>query len=204
VRIQWEKDTSLPSGIDFRVTRSSTGEVRIRLRRFPPQPRDAVLIAHELAHLLLDSRVFPSTRGPEFENISSAINSLVHYPHVFRILLEYGLDTYPAFRREINRDKRTLGRERRSPADHFQQMHWSVNCVSKVLESRALGKRAEALANRFLSWFNARYPDLVSMNDRLLLLVEETGFDTPASMREPLAGIICEYGLEGKVALAGS
>jgi len=204
VRIQWERDTSLPPGIDFHVTRSCTGDARIRLRRFPPQPTDAVTVAHELVHLVLDSRGFPAIGGQRFEKISSAINSMVHDPHVFRILLEYGLDPYPAFRQDIDRAKRTLERESQSPTGRFGQLLWSVNCVSQVLESRVLGKSAEALANRFLSWFNARYPDLAPMNDKLLLLVEETGFDTPASMRELLAGIIREYGLEGKVGLAAS
>jgi len=204
-KIQWEKDTSLPLGINFRVTRSCTGEVRIRLRRFPPQPTDAVMVAHELVHLVIASRGFPFTEAwQEFEYISSAINSMVHDPHVSGILLEYGLDPYPAFRQVISRAKRTLEKEAQSPTDRSKRLHWSVNCVSRVLVSRALGKSAEALANRFLSWFNARYPDLAPMNDKLLLLVEETGFDTPASMQELLAGIIREYRLEGKVLLAAS
>lgn len=190
-------DAGLPAGIDFRVTRDTAGLADVRLRRFPPQIRDSVMIAHELAHLVLEKRGFPALawRDPSFENVTSALNSMVADPLVLRLLIDHKLDPLLEFKREAKQARRQLGRLRRGPGDPYGRLHWSANVVGRALEAHVLGRKAEAVNRKFLDWFGARFPDMITPSLELQSLVQEVGFDSPGSMRELLTRIITKYGL---------
>lgn len=105
----WAQDLSLPKGIDYRSTRLPTGAQVIRLRRVPASLEDTMKIAHELQHLVLDTEGFPLTGAPpEFETVSSTLNSMVHDPLVDQRLKAYGFDLWHDYQSELMETFRQL------------------------------------------------------------------------------------------------
>ena len=81
------QDSSLPKGIDCQKTTYLSGKRVILLRRVPAILEDAVSIAHELQHFILEDKGFPSvgyTKQYErqYRNLASALNSMIYDPLV--------------------------------------------------------------------------------------------------------------------------
>ena len=195
--LHWAQDLSLPEGIDYRCTRFSTGERVIRLRRVPPTLGDAMSVAHELQHVILDSEGFPkiASKDWQYETVASTLNSMVHDPLVDSQLQKYGLDLQEKLRKEEREDIRQLEALPDAPTNHLGKMHWMFNYVGKILDWELASEKAESTVGEFQSWFDARYPDVAAEGQELLDLVKSVGFDTPEKMSTLFDEIIRRYKL---------
>jgi len=100
--LNWVRDLSLPVGIDYRSTRLSNGTQVIRLRRVPAILENAMKIAHELQHLVLDYEGFVNTGAMvQYETVSSSLNSMIHDPLVNSRLKVYGFDLRQDYETEL-------------------------------------------------------------------------------------------------------
>jgi len=200
--VYWVQDLSLPTGIDYRCTRLPTGTQVIRLRRVPAISEDAMRIAHELQHLVLDAEGFPSTGAKaQFETISSALNSMVHDPIVDSRLQIYGFDLWDDYEKEVKEDFRQLGATPNPRSNHLGRMHWIFNYVGKILYWELACNKADKGNNEFQAWFDARHPDIAKEAQDLLALVREIAYDTPQKQTALFKEIIRRYDLDRVVFL---
>jgi hypothetical protein len=198
--VLWARDTSLPAGIDYRNTMVGPGVHVVRLRRLPAVLSDAMKIAHELHHLVLDSAGFPRTGAPPASEIlSSSLNSMVHDPLVNSALRVYGFDPLDDYQTELRETLRQLRKRRRAPTQHTDRVHWILNYVGKALDWKEISAHTDGGADMFRLWFDKRYPDLARDARELLEVVETIGYDTPARQRTLFKTIIRRYGLESWV-----
>ncbi len=198
IPFEWVHDLNLPRGIDYRVTWLDSGDVLIRLRRIPPEPRDAVKVAHELAHILIDLQGFPTTgAADQFRNLSSAVNSMVHDPLVCKILLPYKFNLSADMEREREESKTQLKDHGAPPTAVHGKLLWAVNYVGCILESEAIGYQATDSARAFCDWFDTSYPSVLPTVRDLHRLVRKTGYSTPREMRLLFQRIIHKYRLKG-------
>ena len=194
--VYWAQDSSLPEGIDYRRTVLPTGEQVIRLRRLPAILEDAMKIAHELQHCVLDDEGFPTTGAtPQFENISAALNSMVHDPLVNMRLQTYGFDLWDDYEKEVNEDFRQLRAFLNPPSNHLGRMHWIFNYVGKMLDWELVCNQADKSNSEFQLWFDARYPDIAEEAQKLLALARDIGYDTPEKQTALFKEIIRRYDL---------
>jgi len=194
--VYWARDSSLPEGIDYRHTMLPTGEQVIRLRRVPAILEDAMKIAHELQHCVLDAEGFPTTGAmPQFEDISATLNSMVHDPLVNARLQIYGFDLWYDYETELKETFRQLGAIPNPPSNHRGRMHWIFNYVGKILDWELACNKADKGNNEFQLWFDARYPDIAKEAQNLLALVRDIGYDTPEKQTALFKEIIRRYDL---------
>jgi hypothetical protein len=200
--VHWARDVSLPVGIDYRTSRLQTGAQVIRLRRIPAVLEDAVKIAHELEHLVLDTEGFPCTGAlAQHETLSSALNSMIHDPIVNSRLKLYGFDLQADHEREVQEALRQLASCPRSPGDRLGRMHWCFNYAGQILEWEIARGTADGAEGRFQAWFDARYPDIAREGQQLLALVRNIGYDTPEKQTVLFREIIRKYELSEWVCL---
>lgn len=185
--VYWARDSSLPKGIDYRSTRLGIGKEFlqvIRLRRIPAIAEDAIDIAHELGHFILDNEGYPSTGCPisKYENLSSSLNSMVHDPLVDSRLQVYGFDLWSKYQKEMKETLSQLGKQLNSPSDKFARLRWTFNYVSKMLDWELVSSKPGQFKNEFPVWFEDRYPDIAEEGHKLLTMIRETGYDTPVKL----------------------
>jgi hypothetical protein len=194
--IYWVKNSSLPVGIDHRYTRLPAGAQVIHLRRVPAILGDAVKIAHELQHLLLDLEGFSGTSAQkQFENISSSLNSMVSDPLVSSRLKVYGFNLDDDFKAERKETLSQLSSIPNAPSEHAGRMRWIFNYVGQILEREIVYSTANKGEDEFRLWFDARYPDLAQEAEGLLALVREIGYETPYKQAVLFRTVIRRYGL---------
>lgn len=196
--VHWAHDPSLPKD-GAKASVSNTGILVIRLSRIPPASEDAVIVAHELVHLVLTQQ-FPSVMAFEKHRaFGASLNSMLHDPLVEARLAAYGFDTRQKFEEERRNDIRQLERISQSPSDRLTRLEWAFNYVQNMLDWKALQVRGKDATNPFHPWFDSRYPDIAIEAKKLLALVERAGFDTPEKMRRLLEEIIETYQLSAIV-----
>lgn len=200
--VHWAQDSSLPVGIDYRSTRLQTGMQVIRLRRVPAVASDAMKIAHELGHLLLDAEGFPATGAErQFETISSALNSMLHDPLVDSRLQIYGFDLWGEYQNELTETFRQLASSPAEPSGRVDRAHWAFNYAAKILDWELASHERGVSSNEFQSWFDSRYPAIAQEGQRLLALVREVGYDSPEKQTALFKEIIRRYRLDRLVFL---
>lgn len=204
VTLFWAMDTGLPPGIDHYVTCMEGNRAVIRLRRIPPTIDDEFAIAHELQHLLVDEESFPVTAAEEqYEYLSSTLNAVLHDPLANERLRAFGFDLAAHFLDEATRSQTSLtdnnGRPLPGPSNWVQQVHWTMNLLGLMLEHEAAFQTRQP--SEFEVWFADCYPAVASEARRLLAMVHQIGYDTPAQCYEAFALLINELGLKEVVYL---
>lgn len=196
--IFWVQESSLPRGIDYRTTRLETGELFIRLKRVPAIIEDAVSIAHELQHFILDTENFPLVgfENPQFETISSALSSMVHDPLVDSRLKIYGFDLWKKYQKEVRDTIRQFRGGKIYPKDDLARKIWIFNYVSKILDWELVCNMSRGSDNEYQLLFNNLYPDIAKEGQKLLKLVNNIGYDTPEKQTALFKEIIQIYNLE--------
>lgn len=194
----WVKDDSLPEGINYRYSQLKTGEDVIRLRRVPAVSEDAIKIAHELTHIVIGTEGFPilSPVRPEYENLSSAIHSMVDDLLVNSRLREYGFDIESDYRKEMEKTKRQLANAPK-PSGRYGKILWIVNYASHLLDWLLISGGKDR--SEFEVWFDSKYPDIAARGKRLFKLVNKIGFDTPEKQYKLFKKIKLQYLLSGSV-----
>ena len=198
--VYWVRDQSMPEGIDYRSTRLPNGTQVIRLRRIPAILEDALKIAHELQHFVLDTEGFVTTGSARYENISSSLNSMVHDPLVNSRLQVYGFDLRQDYETEVRESIRQLSNVPKSPVNPLDRVHWIFNYVSKILEWEVCHETNKD-RNEFVLWFDEQYPDIAQEAKDLLMLVRDIGYDTPTKQIALFKRIIEKYNLKNVVSM---
>lgn len=199
--INWVQDLSLPKGIDYRKTTYSSGKRFIYLRRIPAPLEDAVSIAHELQHFILEDKGFPSVGCAkrqyerQYKNLASALNSMVHDPLVDIQLQTYDFDLYEKYEKEIS--KRNLQEYPKSPPEHIGRVLWAINYASNVVDWELVRAEGDKDVSELQSLYDERFPDIAEMGQELLALVRRIGYDTPEKEHELFKEVIQKYKLSG-------
>jgi hypothetical protein len=200
--VYWVRDLSLPVGIDYRCTKLPHGTQVIRLRRIPAIVVDALKIAHELQHLVLDYEGFVTTGATaQYENLSSSLNSMVHDPLVNSRLQVYGFDLLQDYETELDENIRQLSNNSKSPVNPLDRVHWIFNYLGNILEWEVIRGETTNNKNKFLHWFDERYPDIAQEANDLIILVRDIGFDSPKKQITLFKTIIEKYNLKNKVSM---
>jgi len=169
----------------------------IELRRIPPKTEDAIIIAHELQHAVIKSKGFPGTIGTEakYENLSTALNSMVHDPLVNEALQIYGFDLLGGFTKLKNKSLDALIKAS-PPTNDSHKMHYVFNYVKNILLWEIICVEED---NELQLRFESLYPELANKGQELLTLAKGIGYDTPEKMRKLIREIITKYRLSNYI-----
>jgi len=205
--VHWAEDSWLPAGIDYRRTLISsriygtTAQV-VRLRRIPPACDEAMAIAHELCHLLLDAEGYPTVGAhPQFEILSAALASMIHDPVVNLRLRSYGFDLQRNYNDEVRESIRQLSTMPQAPARRVDRLHWIFNYTGKLLDWDLLNAFSDEETHAFHAWFAGRYPSIADEAQKLLALIRSIGYYLPAQQLLLFKEIIQHYQLESIMSL---
>jgi hypothetical protein len=191
--ILWAHDPALPVGIDFSCTRISNGQKYIRLRVVPPAISDAVKVAHEIEHLILDGEGFPNIgTTPTYEAISSALAAMLQDLVVDSRLVSFGFEMKKKYIDEFADSSSQLEKIPNAPMDRLGKIHWIFNFASKILDGGLFIGQSEEYT-KFLEWFAQRFPEISASGKNLCTIVSEHGYDSPEKMRRSFNAIIKKY-----------
>lgn len=199
-RVYWAKDEKLPEGIWGRSSWLDTGEAVVRQASIPvPVDRDYA-VAHELEHLVLGAEGFPLTGSArKNEDISSALNSMLHDPLVHERLEAYAFrdDIASEYEDDSSEARRQL-KNLAGPVNRTQSIRWALNYAGNLFDWRQLNG-TESDPSEFQKWFSARFPAIASDAQDLVAMVDRIGYDTPERMRVALLAILERYTLRDLV-----
>lgn len=200
--IYWVEDRSLPRGIDFRRTslaHRTTGAIVqvIRMRRVPAVGADAMFIAHEVQHFILDTMGYPSlSTSVQFETLASTLASMLHDPIVDMTLRNYDFDLRAVYQAEVEESMCQLQTIPFAPTKPFERLRWMFNYTSKILDWEMLTDSTSGEENAFQTWFDARYPDIAGDTYDLLAFIHSIGYKQPLQQLHLLHAILQRYHLE--------
>lgn len=202
VELAWAHDLALPAGIDYRRTTLSTTALAItahviRLRRIPAVLADAMGVAHELQHFILDREGY-STVGasPCFEVLSASLASMLHDPIVNVGLRNYGFDLQGAYNVEVQESIRQLSTRPQVPTRAIDQIHWVFNYTAKLLDRDVLESAGGDAADDFQTWFEQRYPTIAAEAHDLHTVITSMGYTLPEQQLQLFHIIIQRYQLQ--------
>jgi hypothetical protein len=195
--IVWTDKLLMAPGIVAQVIRlPESGGQLIYLRRVPAAPADALAVAHELMHLVLDAEGFPFVAArSERQPLAALLNSLVHDPLIDARLRQYGFDIGRKVRKEI---RAALAELPRAVPGSASRLIWVLNYAGQSLAGNvAAPDSAREQAEVFAGWFGAHHPSIAAEGDELLAEVERFGCDTPERMRAFFDWFARRYQLAG-------
>ena len=196
--IHWVLDTSLAvEARSRRLVSEEEDELVVFLRRVPLNEDVGFMVAHELMGFVLDCEGFPSVgTSPSFQNIGSALNSIVWTPLRDSRLKKYGFDLLGDYEKRTDEALRQLDAITQAPSEFFLRTQWIFYYVQHILywEDVLRGNRSD---NEYQSFFAKKFPDIAEEGEELVTLVRDIGYDTPSQMKTLFETIISKYGLTG-------
>jgi hypothetical protein len=205
-RIYWTNKLPMPPGIAAQAIRLPMSDLQaIYLHSIPAPSEEALAVAHELMHLMLDVEGFPFiTSRSEHQSLAALLNSIVQDPLIDARLLRYGFDIGKKIRKDIAAALASL-QQAKPPLDRMARMLWVLNYAGQLLECTvAAPDSAGAQAEAFARWFHAHHPAIAAEGDQLLADTQRSGFDTPERMRAFFERIAQRYGLAGDLIVGSS
>lgn len=191
--IIWAHDPSMPIGIGFNCTRISNGQKYIRLRTIPPAVVDAVKVAHEIEHLILDMEGFPNiTTTPTYQGIGSALAAMLQDLVVDTRLISFGFDIRQKYFDEIADSIAQLEKITAAPSDRLSKIMWIFNFASKILDCGLFIGDSEEYP-KFIQWFEGRFPEIAVSGREVCEIVRERGYESPEKMLRSFTAIIKKY-----------
>jgi hypothetical protein len=195
--ISWTNTLPMPAGLEAQAIRLPTSSVQvIYLRHIPAAPQEALAVAHELMHLVLDAEGFPFVASAsQYQALAALLNSLGQDSLIDARLRQYGYDIAKKVQKEI---KAALARLVRAepPRDHVGRMMWVLNYAGQVLEcSAATSESTGEQDAAFKRWFQTYHPTIAADGDKIIAEMRGLGFHTPDGMRVSFAWIIQRYQL---------
>lgn len=180
------------------------GRIRIPKRRAPmivelePQQSDTLaelVAAHEYFHAELLAEGFPMTcptpGHEDWVDVMEEFDAMFHDPLVFERMEQFGYDVTPEYRRHVRSNKRQLKRIPEMPSEN----DWADYCHKTFLYVGACIELPPPYRNRFDRFFHKRYPQFATQASNLMVLLDESPFDTPASCRALMRRVLHQYGL---------
>jgi hypothetical protein len=195
--IHWTNKILMPQGIDVQAIRLPDSALRaIYLRRIPAAPPDALAIAHELLHLVLDAEGFPFiVARSEHQPLAALINSAVQDPLIDARLLRHGFNIGKKIQKDIKAALASL-HQAEPPRDRVARAMWVLNYAGQLLECEAAAvDGANEHVEAFTGWFSMRHPAIAAEGEELVADLRHAGYDTPELMRASFERIAQRYGL---------
>lgn len=202
----WVHNNSLSRGITAaHQTEYAEGKIlqhSIHLRTIPATKEDAVNIAHELVHAILDEEGFPGLIALDstYREFAASLNSALHDPIVDARLAAYDFDIAEKYKREFTCDRGQL-RSAILPHVRSDKLKWVANYLGKRLDIKFLSDYGVD-DEGFLAWFHEKFPSISEESDRLMSKIESISFDTPGKMAQTLKAIVDDCGLSRMVLLS--
>ena len=204
-KVYWSHSRDLGAGIRGRSTTYKDGRQVVFLSRCPASLDDAMLVAHELEHLVLRAEGFPGIGAkpdrhsgkphPATDLLATAISSTILDPVVNRRLQTYGFDLWEDYQGEVNDSMVQLRDPSSKSSDDLTVKTNVFNYASKILDWELAGGRSREVENRFMLWFNERYPTIAEEGGRVVGLVERMGYNNPGEVTALFGEIIRGYDL---------
>ncbi len=204
-KVYWSRRHDLAAGIKGRSTTCPDGRQVIFLRRCPATLDDAMGVAHELEHLILNAEGFPSIGvrldrhsgkpHPAIDYLASAVASAILDLVVNRRLQAYGFDLWEDYQGEVHDSMIQLRDPSSKSSDDLTVKKNVFNYASKILDWELAGGRSREVENRFMLWFNERYPTIAEEGGRVVGLVERMGYNNPGEVTALFGEIIRGYDL---------
>lgn len=189
----WMRDSSLPEGINARATTEfEPRQYIIGIKRIPLEINDDILVAEELEHCVCDEEGYPglAALSPEFDNLASAINSMLGDLIAHKRLQELGFDFLDSYKEGTTVFFSQL-ENAKGPNNRIGVFLWMANYASNVLDAIELGIEN----NEFQIFFDNKYPDIAYKAKKLIERVNRVGYDTPEKMVKLLREILQRYDL---------
>jgi hypothetical protein len=196
-RTYWTNSLPMPPGIAAQAIRlPEPGIQAIYLHRIPAPSEDALAVAHEMMHLVLDAQGFPFIAArSEQQPLAALLNSMVQDPLIDARLRQHGFDIGKKIQKDIKAALGTLQHAEPS-LDRMARMMWVLNYTSQLLECRLVTpENRGAQAEGFAGWFRTNHPTIAAEGDALLEDVQRLGYDTPDRMRALFDWITQRYKL---------
>ena len=207
VEIAWAHGPKLPEGIDYRRTVLSSTALAtaahvIRLRCIPAVLADAMGVAHELQHFILDRESYPTVAASaSLETLAAALASMLHDPIANARLRSYGFDLQRTYDLEAHESMRQLRSKPQAPSRTIDQIHWVFNYTAKLLDRDVLESASVEAADAFQTWFERRYPSIAAEAHELYTMITTTGYTLPEKQLQLFHMIIQRYRLQQLVAV---
>jgi hypothetical protein len=171
----------------------------ITLKNFPPKIRDAILIAHEMEHIILSFEKFPSVPCHNgYEKIPRLLSSMIEDVVVDERLSNYGFDVTDSYLKEFKESKRQLSSVHRVPTDPEVVIQYTFQYAGLLLAFNRLFDKSYSKPSFFL-FFDIRFSSIATDAKNLTQIIEEKGYDTPEKAKEIYNFIITRYNLNGKM-----
>jgi len=173
----------------------------IILKNFPPKIRDAIIIAHEMEHIILYFEKFPSVPSYSgYDRIPSTLGSMIEDLVVDEKLSEYGFNVIDSYLKEFNESKKAL-LSVKTPKNPEDVIVFTFNYAGHLLAFNRFFDKSYTKPKIF-SFFDARFPSIALDGKNLTKIIEENGYETPGKVEELYNIIITKYGLNGKIQIS--
>jgi hypothetical protein len=177
-----ELNFSLPRGHLARTFKCIDGSFLIVLRDYPVRDDDASTVAHELAHIVLDSEGFsfvettPNFRGETvFEGIAFSLNNLLQDPLVIISLHSYGFDLKKEYFDECEEAIGTLKSVKIEP-DGIRGIKFTIDYVKNLLENDQLHFYQYDPCKKYSILFEMIFPHIVSKAKELHHMINDANY----------------------------
>jgi hypothetical protein len=208
-KIVWRGDeerTILSPGIMARkFNNPRSGLQIIVLKQFPPQIDDAYLIAHEMEHLIQDSKKkvvsvapLPQMESLPLRNLASAITSMIADILADDELLKFGFNVIEVNLKEFQDGEKRI-QQMDGPLDPHNTNH-IINYAAHLLTfDHFFDKKTQA--PQYFSHFDRKNPSISQQAKHIMKIVQKIGYDTPEKQRRIYDWIIHRYKLENHLGI---
>lgn len=197
------KDTKIPKGINARNT-ITTSQAFLRLKEVPCKLNEATIIAHELQHIILHEEGFPKVgfKEPMYENLTSALSSMLEDPIVNMRIKKYGFNLREMYDNEENESINILKRLE-APTHHVERSRWIFNYVGLVLEWMVAYEDSQIETCNVSQLFQEKFPEIAQSGNKLIETIVTNEHNTPEQIKTLYLQLISEFDLNNKAFLTG-
>lgn len=198
--IYWGEDPTLKDGITGRSSRGQRGYKLMHLARAPAHISEAVDVAHELLHFVLDAEGFPLaiSSSPELYNVATVLSSLPSDQLIDQRLIGFGFDVYEKYRLERASTIAQLANRPYPPSARLENLEWKIKYAGHVIDWEHFCKQHEAV-DEFQSMFDEKYPEVASAGKELVAIIRENDYETPGNMALLFKRTVLFLGLENDI-----
>ena len=202
VTIHWIHDRTLPPGVLAMTGQFEDGSWGVFVASMPPQEQDVLVVAHELAGLVIAARGF---RGPEqtakqWQDIAVSLYDIISTPIRDSILADYGFDVEGNFQRQTG----WLSAQPCSEEISILGIHrgaWGYATFALYWQDVLGHDGMHRVPLDVDMWYQDCRPSARVEGQSILVLVAEIGYQTPVQARELFQRIIRDYHLEPYMAM---
>jgi hypothetical protein len=192
--VLWLKDNNLSANMRNGVV----GDFSFIIgKNMPIQINDTFDVAHELQHLICAREGYPFISLTEYgENLKidlkyiTILSNVLNDPKVNSRLSNFGFDLLSNY----NKASKIQKMRRQNSKDFFEKdlnMLFEVSLyIQKVLDWELILKTTNEKHNKFIEWYDYRFPNIAKEAKQLVKDIKEFGFETPEKCEKIFKHII--------------